>query len=269
MVVKFTAIALSAISEPFVNSFPPWSSMQLVLLCFEQKVSCLTTSYAFLLLFLGRLSSISAACLSIHSFFAFAIVWHVFLFASLYWAICSSPRFLLLFSSLRLSHSLRTSFEIHGFLILLLFPNFLSAVSVTIFVNWSHNSWESSCSRSRETWRCAVSKWVHPRPMRIRSRSIFNTVYSVQDSVDHNRLWATMLEMGFSKHLTNLIKSLYDNQEATVRTACGETANFGIEKGVCQGCILSPVLFNLYAEMIMRKSRKLEERNTSWWQNNQ
>ena len=74
------------------------------------------------------------------------------------------------------------------------------------------------------------------------------------DSVDHNRLWAAMLEMGFPKHLINLIKSLYDNQEATVRTACGETANFGIEKFVRHGCILNPVLFNLYAEMIMRKS---------------
>lgn len=60
--------------------------------------------------------------------------------------------------------------------------------------------------------------------------------------------------MGVPDHLINLLKALYDNQEATVRTEYGETEGFGIEKGVRQGCILSPYLFNLYSEHIMRQA---------------
>ena len=64
------------------------------------------------------------------------------------------------------------------------------------------------------------------------------------DCVDHNKLWKILKEMGISDHLTCLLRNLYAGQEATVRTGHGTTDWFQIEKGVCQGCILSPCLFN-------------------------
>ena len=63
--------------------------------------------------------------------------------------------------------------------------------------------------------------------------------------------WKILKEMGIPDHLTCLLRNLYAGQEATVRTAHGTTDWFQIGKGVCQGCILSPCLFNLYAEYIM------------------
>ena len=74
------------------------------------------------------------------------------------------------------------------------------------------------------------------------------------DSVDHNKLWNVVQKMGVQKHLINLLHNLYVNQVAVVRTACGETSEFSIGKGVRQGCILSPMLFNLYGESIMREA---------------
>ena len=71
------------------------------------------------------------------------------------------------------------------------------------------------------------------------------------DSVDHNKLWKILKEMGIPDHLTCLLKSLYAGQEATVRTGHGTTDWFQIGKGVHQGCILSPCLFNLYTEYLM------------------
>ena len=76
--------------------------------------------------------------------------------------------------------------------------------------------------------------------------------------VDHNKLWKILKEMGIPDHLTCLFRNLYAGQEATVRTGHGTTDWFQRGKGVCQGCILSPCLFNLYAEYIMRNAR-LEE----------
>ena len=74
------------------------------------------------------------------------------------------------------------------------------------------------------------------------------------DCVDHNKLWKILKEMGISDHLTCLWRNLYAGQEATVRTGHGTADWFQIGKGVCQGYILSPCLFNLYAEYIMRKA---------------
>ena len=71
------------------------------------------------------------------------------------------------------------------------------------------------------------------------------------DYVDHNKLWKILKEMGIPDHLTCLLRNLYAGQEATVRTGCGAIHWFQIGKEVCQGCILSPCLFNLYAEYIM------------------
>ena len=71
------------------------------------------------------------------------------------------------------------------------------------------------------------------------------------DCVHHNKLWKILKDMGISDHLTCLLRSLYAGQEATVRTGHGTTDWFQIGKGVLQGYILSPCLFNLYAEYIM------------------
>jgi len=70
--------------------------------------------------------------------------------------------------------------------------------------------------------------------------------------MDHNKLWKILKEMGIPGHLTCLLRNLYAGQEATVRTRYGTTDWFQIVKGVHQGCILSPCLFNLYAEYITR-----------------
>jgi hypothetical protein len=74
------------------------------------------------------------------------------------------------------------------------------------------------------------------------------------DCVDHDTLFNSLRDMGFPEHLIRLLSSLYKNQEATVRTQYGDTESFGIGKGVRQECILSPTLFNLYAEEIMREA---------------
>ena len=72
--------------------------------------------------------------------------------------------------------------------------------------------------------------------------------------VDHNKLWKILKEMGIPDHLTCLLRNLYAGQEATVRTGHGTTGWFQIGKGVRQGCILSPCLFNFYAEYTMRNA---------------
>ena len=91
------------------------------------------------------------------------------------------------------------------------------------------------------------------------------------DCVDHNKLWKILKEMGMPDHLTCLLRSLYAGQEATVRTGHGTTDWSQNGKGVCQGCILSLWLFNLYAEYIMIKAGldeaqagiKIARRNTN------
>ena len=74
------------------------------------------------------------------------------------------------------------------------------------------------------------------------------------DCVDHNKQWKILKEMGIPEHLICLLRNLYAGQEATVKTGHGKTDWFQTGKGGCQGCILSPCLFNLYAEYIMRNA---------------
>ena len=74
------------------------------------------------------------------------------------------------------------------------------------------------------------------------------------DCVDHNKLWKILKVMGIPDHLTCLLRNLYAGQEATVRTGHGTTDWFQVGKGVCQGCILSPCLFNFYVKSIMRNA---------------
>ena len=77
--------------------------------------------------------------------------------------------------------------------------------------------------------------------------------------MDHNKLWEILKETGIPDHLTCLLRNLYAGQEATVRTGHGTTDWFQIRKEVHQGCILTPCLFNLYAEYIMQNAGLDEE----------
>ena len=72
--------------------------------------------------------------------------------------------------------------------------------------------------------------------------------------MDHNKLWKILKEKGILDYLTCLLRNLFAGQEATVRTGHGTTDWFQIGKGVCQGCILSPCLFNLYTEYTIRNA---------------
>ena len=86
------------------------------------------------------------------------------------------------------------------------------------------------------------------------SISAFLTMPKPFDCVDHNKLWKILNEMGLPNHMTCLLINLYSGEEATIRTGHGTAEWFQIGKGVHQGCTLSPCLFNLYAEYIMRKA---------------
>ena len=94
-------------------------------------------------------------------------------------------------------------------------------------------------------WPTSAGSWKKQESSRKTSISAF-------DCVDHNKLWKILREMGIPDHLTCLLRNLLAGQEATVRTGNGITEWFQI--GVHQGCILSPCLFNLYAEYIMKNA---------------
>ena len=81
----------------------------------------------------------------------------------------------------------------------------------------------------------------------------FNDYAKAFDCVDHNKLWKNLKDMGIPDYLTCLLRNLYAGQEVTVRTGHGRD-QFQIGNGVCYGCILSPCLFNFYAEYIMRNA---------------
>ena len=72
--------------------------------------------------------------------------------------------------------------------------------------------------------------------------------------MDQNKLWKILQKMGIPDHLIFVLRNLYAGQEATIKTGYGTTDWLQIGKGVCEGCILSPCLFNLYAEYIMRNT---------------
>ncbi|KAF7243594.1 hypothetical protein EYD10_10136 [Varanus komodoensis] len=97
-------------------------------------------------------------------------------------------------------------------------------------------------------------RWIMEKAREFQKYICFIDYAKVFDCVDHNKLWQVLKEMGVPDHLICLLRNLYVGQEATVRTGHGTTDWFKIEEGVRQGCILSPCLFNLYAEHIMRKA---------------
>ena len=100
----------------------------------------------------------------------------------------------------------------------------------------------------------ASIRWIIDNAREFQKNICFTDCAKAFDCVDHNKLWKILQEMGIPDHLTCLLKNLYAGQEATVRTGHGTTDWFQIGKGVCQGCILLPCLFNLYAEYIMRNA---------------
>ena len=97
-------------------------------------------------------------------------------------------------------------------------------------------------------------RWIIEKAREFQKNTCFINYAKAFDCVDHNRLWKALKEMGIPDQLTCLLGNPYVGQEATVGTLCGTADWFKIEKGVWQGCLLSPCLFNLYAEHIMRNA---------------
>ena len=115
---------------------------------------------------------------------------------------------------------------------------------------------QTGCSKGRGTRdQTANICWIMEKAREFQKNIYFCSIdyAKASHSVDHNKLWKILKEMGIPEHLTCVLRNLYAGQEATVRTGHG-TDWFQIGKGVCQGCILAPCLFNLYAEYIMRNA---------------
>ena len=130
----------------------------------------------------------------------------------------------------------------------------------------------SKSSTVRELWYSICSSWIkksqrnqrsncqhpldHRKSKRVPEKHLFLLHWLCQSlyCVDYNKLWKILKEMGIPDHLTYLLRNLYADQEVTVRTGHGTTDWLQIGKGVRQGCIMSPCLFNVYAEYIMRNT---------------
>ena len=98
--------------------------------------------------------------------------------------------------------------------------------------------------------------WIIKKARQFQKNIYFCFLYYAKafDCVDHNNLCTILQDIGIPDHLTRLLRNRYAGQEATVRTGQGTTDWFQIGKGVRQGCVLSPCLFNLYAKYIMRNA---------------
>ena len=106
------------------------------------------------------------------------------------------------------------------------------------------------------TYQIANIRWIIEKAKEFQKNIYFCFIDYAKafDCVDHDKLWKILQDMGMPDHLTCLLGILYTGQEATVRTEHGTTDWFQIGNGVRQGCILSPCLFNLYPEYIMRNA---------------
>ena len=98
-------------------------------------------------------------------------------------------------------------------------------------------------------------RWIIEKAKEFQKNIYFCFIdYTKTLTVEHNKLWKILKEMGISDHLTCFLRNLYAGQEATIKTGHGTTDWSQIGKGVCQGCILSPSLFNLYTEYILKNA---------------
>ena len=122
------------------------------------------------------------------------------------------------------------------------------------YVNCEHPDVQAGFRKGRGTRnQIANIHWIIEKAREFQKNIYFCFIDFAKafDCVDHNKLWKIMKEMGVPDHMTCLLRNLYADREATVRTGRGTTEWFQIGKGVCQGCILLPCLFNVCAEYIM------------------
>ena len=122
------------------------------------------------------------------------------------------------------------------------------------YVNWELPDVQAGFRKGRGTRdQIANIHWITKKAREFQKNIYFCFIDYTKafDCVDHNKLWKILQEMGITDHLICLLINLYVGQKATVRTGHGTTDRFQIGRGVCQGCILSPCLFNFYAEYIM------------------
>ena len=132
---------------------------------------------------------------------------------------------------------------------------------------WKRKEWPTDWKKSVYVPRDHIAnlRWMMEKAME-HQRDLYMCFIDYKkafDCVDHEILWMILRDMGVQVHLIVLLRRLYTYQEATVRTELGETDNIDVGKGVRQGCILSPLLFNIYAEIIMREVLEEWERGIS------
>ena len=137
-------------------------------------------------------------------------------------------------------------------------PPFEQFMICTLQDKTSGKSAEIYSSLNIKKLNCTVIRWIIKKPREFQKNICFIDYVKAFDCVGHNKRWKILKEMGIPDHLTCLLRNLYAGQEATVRTGHETTDWFQIGKGICQGCILSPCLFKLYAEYIMQNA-KLDE----------
>ena len=148
---------------------------------------------------------------------------------------------------------------------MLTFPQFIILSSVLLYHGKIFHDFPLFIKPSMRNSGLTVSSCLHLiLKMPINIYFCFIDYPKAFDCMDHNKLWKILKEMGISAHLTCLLRNLHAGQEAKVRTEHGTRDWFQIGKGIHQGCILSPSLFNLYEEYIMRntgwRKHKLESR---------
>ena len=125
------------------------------------------------------------------------------------------------------------------------------------YMNHEHSDIQAGIRKGRGTRdQIANIHWIIEKAREFQKNIYFCLIDYTKalDCVDHNKLWKILQEMGISDHLTCLLRNLYVGQEATVRTRHGTRDWFQTGKGVCQGCILLPCLFKLYAGYIIRNA---------------